>query len=468
MEKDIKILGNELQKFNDFAEMNYKELLVDVDVKSNSVYNFKVSYLVDGAVWLPQYDANFSKKNKNMTLTYIGTIQQSTKEDWNDVKLSLSTAEPLFNKTIPQLSPWLLDTKGNDRIPRKSSLTYNATNEITYDINPELKPNSGALIGYISDLQTGDELIGATITVLGTNMGAQTNSKGQFRINNIPAGNHTIKVSYIGYKTFNIKTTIMEQKNANISIKLPSDDIQVNAVEIVAERKLVSPEEFKQQIKKRMDEVYSQINSNDLSTTFELPIRYTIPSDNNLHKVVIAKEEMPVIFEYISYPKLEPAVFQKAKIINIKDYPLIKGTICVYADNDFINKAEFNTLAPKDTVQLSLGIDSRIKIKKKLTNKFVETGGIFSKSNTLNLEYEIEIINNKDTEELIKIVDQIPISQNESITVTLLEPKTIFDKSNYNKELVWNLLLKPGEKKVIPIKLKIEHPDDAFIYGLDN
>ena len=59
---------------------------------------------------------------------------------------------------------------------------------------------AGSIRGTIVDQESGDPLIGANIIIDGTTMGAATDVEGNYQITNIPAGEHVLKVTYIGYE----------------------------------------------------------------------------------------------------------------------------------------------------------------------------------------------------------------------------------------------------------------------------
>jgi TonB-dependent receptor len=55
--------------------------------------------------------------------------------------------------------------------------------------------------GRIKDKLTGEYLIGVSVQIKGTNFRATTNTEGFFRFTNIPTGNQTLIVSYLGFTT---------------------------------------------------------------------------------------------------------------------------------------------------------------------------------------------------------------------------------------------------------------------------
>jgi len=62
-----------------------------------------ITYMVGNASWTPSYDVRATSSSSSLTLTYYGTIRQSTGEPWKGVNLSLSTAKPQVGGTPPDL-----------------------------------------------------------------------------------------------------------------------------------------------------------------------------------------------------------------------------------------------------------------------------------------------------------------------------------------------------------------------------
>jgi outer membrane receptor for ferrienterochelin and colicin len=99
---------------------------------------------------------------------------------------------------------------------------------------------TGKLSGSAKDSQTGEPLVGANIIIVGTDYGAATNVDGNFVILNIPPGNYSVKVSYIGYQTslFNEVQIIVDQTTQLAAVLTP-ESIQVGEVVVVASTPMV-------------------------------------------------------------------------------------------------------------------------------------------------------------------------------------------------------------------------------------
>ncbi len=97
---------------------------------------------------------------------------------------------------------------------------------------------SGTLSGLITDSQTGEPLIGATVLLVGTDLGAATNADGRYTINNIPPKTYNIRASYVGYESltrFNI--VIRSAGNIDINLELEQENNELDEV-------LVTPNPF--------------------------------------------------------------------------------------------------------------------------------------------------------------------------------------------------------------------------------
>jgi hypothetical protein len=64
-------------------------------------------------------------------------------------------------------------------------------------ISVTLSAQTGVIKGTISDSNTKETLIGATVLIQGTIKGASSDFDGNFRIDNVKAGSYNLVVSYI-------------------------------------------------------------------------------------------------------------------------------------------------------------------------------------------------------------------------------------------------------------------------------
>lgn len=75
-----------------------------------------LSYQVSRAGWHPIYDARLDTKTGEIELTQYGILTQHTGEDWENVKLTLSTARPSQGTKLPDLKPYWVSLHEPDRV----------------------------------------------------------------------------------------------------------------------------------------------------------------------------------------------------------------------------------------------------------------------------------------------------------------------------------------------------------------
>ncbi len=80
-----------------------------VNAKNEGSYNLKLSYLLPKAGWTPFYEARLLKSENVVEMNYFAHIFQNTGENWDEVVLSLSTAKPSMQGSLPVLTPWYVD-----------------------------------------------------------------------------------------------------------------------------------------------------------------------------------------------------------------------------------------------------------------------------------------------------------------------------------------------------------------------
>ena len=82
-----------------------RNVVITVECAEATDAELELTYQVHGAYWSPSYDvrvrANADKPS--MKVYYFGKIHQSSGEDWNDVELTLSTAQPRLGGTLPKV-----------------------------------------------------------------------------------------------------------------------------------------------------------------------------------------------------------------------------------------------------------------------------------------------------------------------------------------------------------------------------
>jgi len=99
----------------------------------------------------------------------------------------------------------------------------------------------GKLRGTITDMDTGEPLIGANVVMVGTSFGAATNINGEYSILNLEAGTYEVKASYIGYQTITISNVrVNADLTTELNFELPAEGITVAEIVVLSEKPLIN------------------------------------------------------------------------------------------------------------------------------------------------------------------------------------------------------------------------------------
>lgn len=201
-----------------------------------------------------------------------------------------------------------------------------------------------------------------------------------------------------------------------------------------------------------------------IQTEYDIKMKYTIPHDDELHVVVIQNKTLKSSYKYSAVPKLDVNAYLIAELDALDDLNLIPGSSRIYFDGSYIGKSVLNPDAFTDTIQMSLGKDRGVIVnRKKLKDKTKER--ILADEKTVSVSYELTIKNNKQSSINLDLTDQIPVSQDPNIKITLIDG----DHSVLAEEtglLSWKLALKSLESKKIKFTYEVKMPKSKSLAGL--
>ncbi len=95
---------------------------------------------------------------------------------------------------------------------------------------------TGKITGKIIDKKSGEELIGVSISILGTSFGSSTNIEGSYTIVSLKPGKYTLNVSYVGYiKKQLVGVEVKANESTALNVILEESTQSLNEVVIQAE-----------------------------------------------------------------------------------------------------------------------------------------------------------------------------------------------------------------------------------------
>ncbi|WP_251620816.1 mucoidy inhibitor MuiA family protein [Odoribacter lunatus] len=426
------------------------EILVGVHAPAACTATFTLSYYVKNAGWFPSYDIRSGSLSEPLTIIYKANIFQHTGEEWKDVALSLSSSNPSTGNVAPRLMPYRLN--------------YGWTAPV---YSREL--NGNIVSGRISDAETNEPLIGATVRIPGTTVGCATDVDGRYSLT-LPDGQNRLEVAYVGYAS---QTVYAHSSTLNIRLRPDKGNLEeVVVTGYGTARKALNGRVagVAATMAARMDDmeeaeladesIAMEVEQTRQPTGFEFSIKmpYTVLSDNKPVVAEIGRYDLPAVYAYQSTPKIDKDAFLMAQVTDWNKLNLLEGEANIYFEGTFIGKSILDVNTSGDTLSFALGRDRQIAVQRTKENEYTSRKLIGS-TQTQTIGWKISVRNNRLQAVELTLYDQLPVSANSSIVVTAEEVSGA--KVNSDTGIVtWLLTLQPGEQRDLTLRYKVKYPKD--------
>ncbi|MBE2231287.1 MAG: DUF4139 domain-containing protein [Chitinophagaceae bacterium] len=209
---------------------------------------------------------------------------------------------------------------------------------------------------------------------------------------------------------------------------------------------------------------YTSLSQGQLNTSFEIDLPYDIASDGQLNSVTIKDEEISCILKNYVVPRMDKDAYLLAEVADWQNLDLLPGDANIIMDDTYIGKSVIDPNSTADTLNLSLGRDRRVAVKRSLVKEqsSLKTSG---SSTRQVFTWEILVKNNKVTDVNLLLKDQFPLSTIKEVEVKLEED----GGAMVNPEtgvLTWKVDLKPGESRKLRFSYSVKYPKDKKIVNL--
>lgn len=430
------------------------EVDVKVDAQQAGRADFDITYYVKNAGWYPSYDVRSDGTGQPLTLSYKANIYQNTKEEWKNVPVLLSSANPNRSNVAPQLKTYWLD--------------YGLSAPV-YDVDIEGNTVSGKII----DADDGTPLVGASVVVKGTHLGTVSDIDGNYSIT-LPQGSRQLTFSYVGC----VSQTRTVSPGSTLNVSLKEDNAALQEVVVVGygtskkNRSLKSSaavaEPMLQEDRMVMREapVVPRMEESDVVAVaqqqaqfgyeFEIKQPLTLPDGGKTTTTEIARYQLPATYEYRGIPKIDKEAFLVADATDWQKLNLMEGEANIYFDNSFVGKSILDPNAASDTLHFSLGRDQSIRVQRTKVNES-STRRFFGSNQEQTLTWRITVKNTRREAVNITVFDQTPVSRNTGIEVTV-EELSGGQRDKDTGIVTWPLQLNAGEQRELVLQYKVKYP----------
>ena len=419
------------------------EIYVKVKSPSTKTIAMELTYNVSNVSWYPSYDVRVKDINSPLSLVYKANLKQNSQVDWTNVKLRFSSANPSQSTKAGKIRPYFLD--------------YG-----TYP--PQYKSDVDAVSGVVRDAVTGQTLPGVNVIVKGTSIGTTSDFDGNFSLK-VPSNDVALVFTYLGFKNQERRVY-----GSFMDVRLQENPAQLDEVVIVGSAR--NNRLKKKKKSKPLGLSYSANNDvrirgaasgiatreiiNQTSVSFEVVEPYSVKSSNKDFVISVKSYESNASYNYYAVPRIEENAFLVASLSDWEQFNLLPGEANVYFEDTFIGTSLIDTQNTEKTLELSLGIDKNVQVKREKAKDFTTRQFIGNKQEE-NRIWNISVKNNKAQSIQMTVLDQIPISRREEIKVTLdKEFKGTLNKETGEVKWSFNVASKATQK--MQLKYSVRYP----------
>lgn len=420
------------------------EIAIKVSTKTEGKATFKISYLVQEARWYPSYDIRAKDISSPIGITYKANVSQHSGEDWENVNLTISSANPTTTGARPLLSAWHLGFN-NQRA------SYGSYSELMGAM-PGIAISNNEVRGRVVSAEDGAPLPGVNVTIKGSSMGTVTNVNGEYSIP-LTSDAERLVFSFIGMQTHEVQ---VGGRNT-IDVTLNEDVTQLS--ETVVTGYATGPitirgiSGYEPRVKRAIlaTPVVRQTN-----IEYRIDEPYSILADGEMRTVEMIEYDINALYHYYCAPKLDTDAFLMAQLIDWDAYHFLEGKASLFFEGKYLGESILDPRQTDDTLTLSLGRDKNVTITREKV-KSISSHQVLSGNRKVVFAYAITVRNKKQQALEIRIEDQVPVPNTKEITVDKLEDSNA-EFSEDTGLLVWNKKLEPGQIEKIDLKYAVKYP----------
>ncbi|TGM90446.1 mucoidy inhibitor MuiA family protein [Leptospira licerasiae] len=461
-----------------------KEIRLDVESDSANVYPFEYKYLIRGANWYPRYTLELNSNGQEAELGWHALVRNETGEDWKNVRLEFSTANPNQDIDLPEYREY--------RIASKEVATYSGDEDYSpadkeYDAPSKPSANAGSVLRSkkeskkaapapkVSQRSKAEQRIDDVYY-------QEKNDSPLMQSRALIEGNYKDRSNSLRVEE-NMNRLQGELANQKYSFDQGSYEESIRYGKEALRRFSGLRETSRKELKELENEVQNLLNrssqlssdkkySNQLiapgisSEGFDFRYiaqsRERIPSDRTLNRVFLRKRNITVRPGYETSPLTNDGVFLNVVSSNTEREPLLAGPLEIYSGENLLGTTTVSTLKPGQEIKMELGPDRDIKVERK-QEKLDDKSGIISRKKNIRYRVTVSIKNNKRRAVPVRLIDRIPYTNDDSVKVEW-SPGIDSPKSKTEDGiLTYELEIGANSRKTVQFEYTVSYPADNIL-----
>lgn len=479
-------LGVEQQKLNDAQSANAllgptaqdivrtSMIVVSLQAERAGDTTLDITYTSGWATWRPFYNLRLEAQTRMIEVARFADVWQETQEDWREIDLRLSTAEPERGLRLPRVDPWILESskryedsagslykeqKKRKAAKPKPSPSNKGKRGGKFDAPPGAPPPPMAsrppprqLAEQPSSGWSDEEITGEyeNPSDVMDAYAAQYEEEGDF-------AEVSAAIPMSSLAPPNADKTLAPDMGGGGGMPPPPPGGQGPS-----SGRGFGPSGH-HPAWERLSERAPKDSCGGLDYEFVVAGKSTCHSGTEQHRLSLGARSYSAQIAYLLRPAMRDHAFGRITVTNEEAEPLLAGPASIFLDDAFFGKTKIETTPANGKLTLDLGAETMIKSARR-TNTTVRTEGLISKEDIHIVEVTIEVDNFLAHTAELEIQDQVPISTDSKVKVAL--KKTLPKDGTLDSRtgiITFKTKLPPKGRFEATIVYEIEAPKDYRI-----
>jgi Domain of unknown function (DUF4139)/N-terminal domain of unknown function (DUF4140) len=451
----IDVLQCEIFQCEEATKSQRSTLQVELEVPAPGDLRIQIENQTQAARWRPTYEVHLDTASQRLELLCYASVSQASNEDWHDIHLQISNAEPGRRFTLPAS-------------PNPIQLLYEAPVAIA----------TGRIEGRITD-RNGRPLSAATVEAtcdaLKQRRTVQTDANGVYRISLLPPGEYLLRATKAGHPSTSGIARVLSGQAAPLSFQMVTT--AGATVEVVSEMASAAKTDDKIatnfsaektfQLPQALENTPSHYESSgEFGQTWTFSGGRTLPSDARSRRVLLARAVQSSGLKLIAIPRRASEIFQVAVPSLPASFPLFPGTTTViFRDEERLGQIDLPRVKANEGIQFSLGPAKGLSVQRQRIEATMST----HKDGRIRqwiLRDRVTLFNTTDQEVEVEVQEPGLNSISNRISVEPLPTATPASPSDHpdgNRTVIWNVKIPAHGQTSIEEGWRIQGPATGSI-----
>ena len=215
----------------------------------------------------------------------------------------------------------------------------------------------------------------------------------------------------------------------------------------------------------RIDEFVVKGTAKGRPTAVTQGSRYEVPelvtlAPGRRRELTLPAVPLPAHPEYLAVPRVSEQVVLQTKVSGWEGLQL-PDRAHVYHDGVYVGTTDLDGRAFNDSLEVALGHDPQLVVGRAKLEDF--SGNVpLSDKRRVRLTYELNVLNRHAETAHLRLLDEVPISEEKEINVKVLEASGAQQDERSGK-LTWLLTLPAGTSQRLRFSFQVDYPKDKTV-----